>query len=271
MCCLGIKKGNEGDLLMEITYVGQNGFIITDNKIKICFDLYLSNCVLEKTGRGKRNYESPYDVQAVADVDYYFISHNHLDHLDIDTISKLAVCATDIIYICPAPYQKVLEELGIQKKNIIPAKAYETYKIFDDLQFTAIPEKHEEYLLINGEHCNLGYVIAWGKYNIYFAGDVIADKKLAEDLKAKGPYNIMFVPINGHDWKRYDEDLMGNMTYREAVDLCCYVGTDYIVPMHYDLFENNTENPAFFVDYLYRKYFGQKFKMFMPEESMIVN
>ena len=70
MCCLGIKKGNEGDLLMEITYVGQNGFIITDNKIKICFDLYLSNCVLEKTGRGKRNYESPYDVQAVADVDY---------------------------------------------------------------------------------------------------------------------------------------------------------------------------------------------------------
>ena len=81
----------------------------------------------------------------------------------------------------------------------------------------------------------------------------------------------MFVPINGHDWKRYDEDLMGNMTYREAVDLCCYVGTDYIVPMHYDLFENNTENPAFFVDYLYRKYFGQKFKMFMSEESMIVN
>lgn len=43
----------------------------------------------------------------------------------------------------------------------------------------------------------------------------------------------MFVPINGHDWKRYD-DLMGNMTYREVLDLCNYVRTEYVVPMNHD-------------------------------------
>lgn len=256
---------------MEIIYTGQNGFIITYNRVKICFDLYLSNCVLEKIGTGKRNYISPYEIEDVADVNYYFISHDHLDHLDIYTISKLAVCAKDIVYICPAPCQKKLEELGIKREKIVLARAYETYEILENMRFTAIPEKHEEYVLINGEHGNLGYVIALGEYNIYFAGDAIADKKLADDLKAKGPYTVMFVPINGHDWKRYEDDLMGNMTYREALDLCNYVGTEYVVPMHYDLFDNNTENPAFFVDYLYRAYFGQKFKMFMPGEKMIFN
>lgn len=75
-------------------------------------------------------------------------------------------------------------------------------------------------------------------------------------------------PINGHDWKRFNQDLMGNMTYREALDLCDYAKTDYVVPLHYDLFDNNTENPAFFVDYLYRKYRNQKFKMFVPGEVM---
>ncbi len=80
----------------------------------------------------------------------------------------------------------------------------------------------------------------------------------------------MFVPINGHDWKRYCADLVGNMSYREALDLCDHVGTELVVPMHYDLFDNNTENPAFFVDYLYREYPQQKFKMFIPGESIWV-
>ena len=113
------------------------------------------------------------------------------------------------------------------------------------------------------------WAISSGKDICSFMMQVTADQVLAEDLKRYGRMNIMFVPINGHDWKRFCRDIMGNMDYREALDLCDYVGTDLVVPMHYDLFGDNTDNPAYFVDYLYREYSGQKFKMFMPGETLL--
>lgn len=255
---------------MKIIYEGQNGFIIQHNQIKISFDLYLSNCVYEKTGSGKRNYPAPCTLEELKDIMYYFISHDHLDHFDIDTVQKLAEVAPDMIFICPYPHMRLLRNCGVLKENIIGAKAYQDIKLKNGISVFSIPQKHEEYAVIDGEHGNLGYVLKWDGYNFYHAGDAVADKQLADDLKNAGYFDVMFVPINGHDWKRFENGIMGNMTYREALDLCSYVGTEYVVPMHYDLFDDNTENPAFFVDYLFREYPGQKFKMFMPGEKMIL-
>lgn len=251
----------------NIKYLGQNGFIIEYNGIKICFDLYLSNCVYELTGAGTRNYPAPINAEELTDIDYYFISHDHLDHLDPQTVSVVSTASPKSVFICPYPHTHILKELGICESRIIGAKAY-TEISFNAFSVVPIPEKHEEYTIIDGEHGNLGYVLNIGGFKIYHAGDVIADKKLADDLKQYGSYDIMFVPINGHDWKRYENDIMGNMNYREALDLCSYAGTDLVVPMHYDLFNNNTENPAYFIDYLYKNYPMQKFKMFMPGEIM---
>ena len=140
----------------------------------------------------------------------------------------------------------------------------------EDIQVYVVPEKHEEYSLADGEYENLGYVVKYQGFRFYHAGDAVADQVLADELKKQGGFDMMFVPINGHDWKRFSADIMGNMNYREALDLCDYVGTELVVPMHYDLFNNNTENPAFFVDYLYKTYPTQKFKMFMPGEEMTI-
>lgn len=254
--------------MIKIQYLGQNGFKIDFQGVNLCFDLYLSNSVYELTGNGIRNYEPPVTCDDLAKLDYCFISHNHLDHLDPATIKMLCE-NSDATFVCPAPYIEILEELGIKRDRIVGAKANEKLN-FENFYVVPIPEKHEEYTVINGEHGNLGYVICAKKFRFFHAGDVIADKTLAETLKKFSPYDVMFLPINGHDWIRYSSNIMGNMNYREALDLCDYVGTNLVVPMHYDLFDNNTENPAYFVDYLYKKYPFQKFKMFMPGEIIFL-
>lgn len=254
--------------MTNIKYAGQNGIIVTKNNITMSFDLYLSDCVLRLTGHGKRNYPSPISEDELRTIDYYFISHDHLDHLDVDTVELVSKINEKVKFVCPYPYVSKLVDLGAKKENVIGAKAHETIKFDGNITVTPIPEMHEEYVIIEGNHGVLGYVVDFDGFKLYHAGDCIADKKLADDLKACGPFDVMFLPINGHDWKRFNEDLMGNMTYREALDLCDYVKTQYVVPMHYDLFENNTENPAYFVDYLYRNYRTQKFKMFVPGEEL---
>jgi L-ascorbate metabolism protein UlaG (beta-lactamase superfamily) len=256
--------------MIRIKYIGQNGFVITKDGKSICFDPYLSNCVYELTGSGVRNYESPSSPEELSKTDLYFISHNHLDHLDPYTIKNVAMLSNKTKFICPYPYIDELKSLGVEDVNIIGARIFDKIE-YDGIKAIAVPEKHEDYTIINGEHGNLGYIVEWDGVRIFHAGDAIADKKLADDLKQFEHFDIMFLPINGHDWKRFNNDTMGNMTYREALDLCDYVGTDLVVPMHYDLFGNNTENPAFFVDYLYREYPRQKFKMFMPGEEIILD
>jgi len=254
--------------MTTIKYAGQNGFIITKNNTRICFDLYLSDCVRRITGWGDRNYPSPIEENELREIDYYFISHDHLDHMDVDTIELVANINKKAVFVCPCPYIEKLIELGVDTEHVVGAKAYKEISFAGNITVTPIPEKHEEYILVDGEHGALGYVVDFDGMKLYHAGDVVADKKLADDLRSLGPYDVMFVPINGHDWKRYTRNLMGNMTYREALDICDYAGTEYVVPMHYDLFDGNTENPAFFVDYLYRNYREQKFKMFVPGEVM---
>jgi len=256
--------------MIKIKYLGQNGFLNEFNSIKICFDLYLSNCVYETTGTGIRNYAPPIEAVELTDIDYYFISHEHLDHLDPETVKKVADVSKKTIFICPYPHIQLLVDLGIDKERIIGARAYNGFEV-KGIKVYPIPEKHEEYNVIDGEYGNLGYIVDIGGYRIYHAGDVVADKKLADDLKEHGKFDVMFVPINGHDWKRFNDDIMGNMNYREALDLCDYVGTELVVPMHYDLFNNNTDNPAYFVDYLYKTYPSQKFKMFIPGEEVYIS
>ena len=259
--------------MMEIQYLGQNGFRISLDGIVLYFDLYLSDCVYELTGTGIRNYLPPVCAETIPDADYYFISHEHLDHLDPQTVRKVSTASPGVVFICPLPHIHILTELDIPENRIIGAEAYKNISLKSksgNIDVIPIPEKHEEYNVIYGSHGTLGYVVKAASKQFYHAGDVIADKKLAEDLKVFGKMDVMFVPINGHDWLRFENDIMGNMNYREALDLCHHVGTELVIPMHYDLFNNNTENPGFFVDYLYRNYMGQKFKMFMPGEIMVL-
>ena len=259
--------------MVEIQYLGQNGFKVSLESAVLYLDLYLSNSVYELTGAGSRNYSSPVCAESIVDADYYFISHEHLDHLDASTVKTVSKVSPQTMFVCPVPHIHMLTELDIARDQIIAAEAYKKIILKSksgDIEVIPVPEKHEEYNVIEGSHGTLGYVIKNNLMQFYYAGDALADKKLAEDLKKYGKMDIMFVPINGHDWRRYDNDIMGNMNYREALDLCHYVGTDLIIPMHYDLFDNNTENPAYFIDYLYKNYMGQKFKMFMPGETVVL-
>ena len=54
--------------------------------------------------------------------------------------------------------------------------------------------------------------------------------------------------------KRLKANIVGNMTYQEAVDLAGTLNTRYVVPTHYDMFKENPGDPQAFVDYLAVKF-----------------
>jgi L-ascorbate metabolism protein UlaG (beta-lactamase superfamily) len=88
-------------------------------------------------------------------------------------------------------------------------------------------------------------------------------------LKELGPLNIALLPINGTDWERTDKGYIGNVNAMDAVKLAMAVPIDLVIPSHYDMMPNNTENPAYFADCMYRYCPGKRFHICALGERFI--
>ena len=81
--------------------------------------------------------------------------------------------------------------------------------------------------------------------------------------------DVGFLPINGRDIFRNRLGVVGNMNALEAADLAAHLKFDIVVPVHFDMYANNSEGIAPFVDRLYQKHPGQKFHIFQPCETLV--
>ncbi|MDT8717202.1 MBL fold metallo-hydrolase [Clostridium sp. 19966] len=264
-----INNTSLSDDCIAIWQLGQESMVVKSGETICYFDPYLSNNVDDTFGNSPRSFKEPVDPSEINNADFVFISHDHLDHLDPETLVPIAKNSQKAKFICPAPHVHILIEIGIEKERIIAARAKEKINI-GGMEIYPVAEKHEDYSIdSNGNHGYLGYVVRYNEVVFYHAGDTIGFYELAEDLKPL-KIDVACLPINGRDFKRLKVDnLLGNMDFREAAELSNIIGADTIIPMHYDLFGFNTENPAYFVDYLLNNYPDQKFKLLTLGERMI--
>jgi len=93
----------------------------------------------------------------------------------------------------------------------------------------------------------LGYVVATPSLTLYHSGDTLVTEELIADLR-DASVDVAFLPVNGRDHFREQHDIVGNMTFREAVGLATAIGASTLVPIHWDMFEGNTEWPGRSVD-----------------------
>jgi len=268
-----LLKEIEGTSLPEgfvsVWYLGQSSMLVKYLNKYAIFDPHLEDSLSKRpVNPSIRNYPSPLDPAHCDFLDYVFISHNHADHLEGATIEKIAKCNSKVKFIIPAPEKAALTGIGVENSRIIPAHS-EKETLLDGLSFTAIPAAHYELNLDeNGDAPAVGYVVRFGDLTVYHAGDTVVYPGMIEKLR-KHSINIAMIPINGRDYRRDARNCIGNTSFREAADLCSDINGDLLIPMHYDLYNHNTENPAFLVDYLYSNHRGMKFHLFQPGERFI--
>ena len=106
-----------------------------------------------------------------------------------------------------------------------------------------------------GHYPYLGFIIEAEDLTIYHAGDTCVYDGMISKLR-RWNFDLMMLPINGRDAVRLKANLIGNMTFQEAVDLAGTLETRYVVPAHYDMFSDNPGNPKAFADYLGVKFPG---------------
>jgi L-ascorbate metabolism protein UlaG (beta-lactamase superfamily) len=222
-------------------WLGQSGFLLKSPTGLLVVDLYLSEHLTRKyegTARPHvRMTRAPLRGGDLRGVDLVLASHKHSDHLDPGTLPDLMAASPGALLVLPeALVTYAVDDLHLPANRVAGIDAGGTIERAG-FRVRAIPSAHEGLDTdAAGHHLYLGNVIEAEGLRLYHSGDGLAYDGLAGWL-GDGPYDVLFLPINGWDPAR---GVPGNMSAAEAVDLAARIRPRFVVPHHYDMFTFNT-------------------------------
>jgi L-ascorbate metabolism protein UlaG (beta-lactamase superfamily) len=270
---IGGAKPEQGSAY--IWFMGQHGFAVKLNGLLILIDTIL-NDLKDHEGKSLRLYPPPFAPDSLYGVDYYLCTHDHADHLNLETILPLARVNPQACFIVPQPLRGKLTEAGISQGRVLGAREGEALSLGSNTDaepaalLCPLAASHPDYITDeNGDYLSLGYVLKGGGVSVYHSGDTWATPRLVAALKNMAPLDVAMLPINGTDWERTSGGIIGNMNVLDAVKLSHIIDADLTIPSHYDMIPNNSENPANFADCMYRLCPERKFHIFSLGERFI--
>lgn len=239
---------------MAFWWLGQLGYAVKLGETVIYIDAYLS----ESSGRTIAPLLKPEEIN---NADFIVGTHDHIDHIDRGVWHQLSLSSPQAKFVVPKLLIKNLsEDLHISEERFIGLDDGMTILEYG-LKITGVAAAHEflDQDPDTGCYPYLGYVIEANDCVLYHSGDSCIYEGLYAKLRKLDRLDVMFIPINGRDAKRYRENCIGNMTYQEAVDFTGNIKPRLVVPGHYDMFASNSEDPALFADYMDIKYPGVRY------------
>lgn len=262
-----IMEFDANDGTLAFWWLGQLGYAIKSKSALIMIDPFLS----EHPGR-----RIPPLLRAddLSPADYILGTHDHTDHIDRAAWADAARLNPRVKFIVPEAHISSLSSACvIDRTRLIGLNDATVFR--DDnigLAVSGIAAAHEflDRDPESGLYPALGYVIGLNGFRIYHSGDCCIYEGLTSSLLRAGPFDLMFLPINGRDGARYRAGIIGNMDFREAADLAGTLKPSLVVPGHYEMFENNREDPMAFVEYLEAKYPDQAFYLGAHGEKVVL-
>ena len=159
-----------------------------------------------------------YDVDEIPELDYLFITHDHYDHLDYDTVSRLQPKVKRVL--CGLGVGAHLEHWGYDAAKIVEADWYETIDL--GVGFTAYtrPARH---FSGRGFSANktlwLSFLLQTPTMKIYIGGDSGYDTHFAEIGNEFGPIDLAILEDGQYNIKWRYIHLLPEEVLKAAADL----------------------------------------------------
>jgi L-ascorbate metabolism protein UlaG (beta-lactamase superfamily) len=224
---------------MGIQFLGQVGFLFEFDDSKFLLDPYLSNSVEEKEDRSiKRLVPVPFNPDLLTDIDFVLITHAHRDHCDPDTLVPLAIASPQCQFYGPAPVISVLQKSGIggDRLHLVLEASFNIMGV----SVQPVPSAHP---VISTDHRGgwqaIGYVFEMNGRRYYHPGDTAVDSTVINAVKRCGKIDVAMIPVNEINYYRNRENIIGNMSVREAFQFAADINAEIVIPTHWDMFAAN--------------------------------
>jgi L-ascorbate 6-phosphate lactonase len=241
---------------LAIRFLGQSGLRLACEGVAVYVDPYLSDYVRETADepeRWVRRFPPPVEPSEITDATAVLITHEHDDHLDPRTLHPLALASPDARFLVPAAALDDARRALPDGARIETATGDSDVHDFGPFRVIAVPAAHSTNYDVEpvpgaGQRW-LGFVIEVAGRRLYHAGDTVRNAAVVDAVRATGPIDLAFLPINGRDDYRDAMDVVGNLWPREAADFAVEIGAAAVVPLHHDVFAYNGVRVGDLADY----------------------
>lgn len=218
---------------LAVTWFGHSTVLLEIDGYRVLTDpVWSHRCSPSHTVGPERMHPPPAALESLPAVDAVVISHDHYDHLDLDTVLALAR-SQRAPFVVPLGVGAHLRTWGVSAKRIIELDWGQPTSI-GDLTLACTPARHFSGRFIS-RNTTLwaSWVIAGPQHRAYFGGDTGYTRSFADIGSEHGPFDLTLMPVGAYNRLWPDIHMNPEEAVRAHVDL---TGNGFVVPIHWATF-----------------------------------
>ena len=184
----------------SVTWIGHASVLLRLGGINVLTDPHFSERASPVSFAGPKRYHPP--GVALADlpqIDAVVISHNHYDHLDVDSVRQLHQRSGGTLhFFVPLGLKPWFAELGIDSVTELD---WWDHAEFRGVRFTLTPAQHWSARSLFDRNRTLwgGWAISAPDLHFFFIGDTGYSPDFGEIGRRLGPFDLAAIPIGAYE------------------------------------------------------------------------
>lgn len=201
------RMANDGAFLREnarhsqptVTWVGHATLLVQMAHQSFLTDPTWSDTASPVSFAGPRRFVEPgLAFDDLPPIDFVLVSHNHYDHLDLDTLRSLAERSADTVFYVPLANGELLRDAGVANVRELDWGDVVEHA---GLRIYCLPSQHWSQRGLRDERRALwaSWAVTSAERRLFFAGDTGYFDGFARIGAALGPFDLAALPIGAYE------------------------------------------------------------------------
>ena len=217
---------------LHVTWFGHASALVELDGVRILLDpVWSERCSPSRHVGPRRLHAVPVPLERLGPVDAVVISHDHYDHLDMDTVQALAL-TSGCVFVVPLGIGAHLEAWDVPADRVVECDWGESHEV-DGVTLTAVEAQHFSGRGLRRDGTLwASWVVAGERSRVFFSGDTGYFPGYAEIGARYGPFDVSLMAVGAYDpsWRDIHLDP------EEAVAATRELGGGLLLPIHWCTF-----------------------------------
>ena len=184
---------------LRVTWLGHSSLLVELDGHRFLTDPVWSRRVGPVRGLGpKRFFAPPLPLDQLPKLDAVILSHDHYDHLDMDTIRQLA--KTPVTFVVPLGVGAHLLRWGVDASRIVELDWWDSHTV-GKVRLVATPARHGSGRSLTDRDATLwaSWCLLGPTHRVYFSGDGGYSPTFAEIGRRFGPFDLTLMESGAYN------------------------------------------------------------------------
>jgi N-acyl-phosphatidylethanolamine-hydrolysing phospholipase D len=184
---------------LTITWVGHTSFLIQIAGLNILIDPIWSERASPIRFLGPRRWvPAAVEFDRLPPIDVVVLSHDHYDHLDAATISRIARRFPAALWYAPLGVGEFLRQRGARE---VTERDWWQESVIAKLRLTCVPAQHFSGRTLRNRNNTLwcGWTFRSPHKALFFAGDTALHPEFGAIARRCGPFDVAILPIGAYE------------------------------------------------------------------------